>query len=67
MTAAGPMRDINTYELELNRLANFDGGFDFIGKAPLQRIKEAGVSHKQVGLAFDVLLPAQFAFNPARR
>ena len=44
--------DINTnpYELGLDRLVNLDSGADFIGKAALQRIKETGVSRKQVGL-----------------
>jgi len=45
--------DINTnpYELGLDRLVNLDSGADFIGKAALQRIKETGVTRKQVGLA----------------
>lgn len=47
--------DINTnpYELGLDRLVNLDSGADFIGKAALQRIKETGVSRKQVGLVID--------------
>jgi aminomethyltransferase len=47
--------DINTnpYELGLDRLVNLDSGVDFIGKAALQRIKDRGVSRKQVGLVID--------------
>lgn len=32
---------------------NLDSGAEFIGKAALQRIKETGVSRKQVGLVID--------------
>lgn len=44
--------DINTspYELGLDRLVKLDMKADFIGKAALRRIKEEGVSRKQVGL-----------------
>jgi aminomethyltransferase len=44
--------DINTnpYELGLDRLVNLDMEADFIGKAALRRIRENGVSRKQVGL-----------------
>lgn len=47
--------DINTnpFELGLDRLVNLESGADFIGKAALQRIKETGVSRKQVGLVID--------------
>lgn len=47
--------DINTnpYELGLDRLVNLDSGADFIGKAALQKIKDQGVSRKQVGLLID--------------
>lgn len=47
--------DINTnpYELGLDRLVNLDSGVDFIGKEALQRIKDTGVSRKQVGLVID--------------
>lgn len=47
--------DINTnpYELGLDRLVNLDIEAEFIGKAALRRIKEAGVSRKQVGLIID--------------
>jgi aminomethyltransferase len=44
--------DINTnpYELGLDRLVNLDMDADFIGKFALRRIREVGVSRKQVGL-----------------
>jgi glycine cleavage system aminomethyltransferase T len=44
--------DINTnpYELGLDRLVNLDMEADFIGKAALRRIRDSGVSRKQVGL-----------------
>jgi aminomethyltransferase len=44
--------DINTnpYELGLDRLVNLDIEAEFIGKAALRRIRDAGVSRKQVGL-----------------
>jgi aminomethyltransferase len=47
--------DINTnpYELGLDRLVNLDIEADFIGKAALRRIKEQGVSRKQVGLVIE--------------
>lgn len=47
--------DINTnpYELNLDRLVNLDVEAEFIGKSALQRIKENGVSRKQVGLIID--------------
>jgi len=47
--------DINTnpYELGLDRLVNLDMSADFIGKAALRRIRDEGVSRKQVGLLID--------------
>ena len=44
--------DINTnpYELGLDRLVNVDADIEFIGKAALQKIRDNGVSRKQVGL-----------------
>lgn len=47
--------DINTnpYELGFDRLVNLDMDADFIGKAAVRRIKEEGVSRKQVGLVID--------------
>lgn len=47
--------DINTnpYELNLDRLVNLDMEADFIGKSALKRIKDQGVSRKQVGLIID--------------
>lgn len=43
----------NPYELGLDRLVNLDIEADFIGKAALRRIKEEGVSRKQVGLIIE--------------
>ncbi|SHL84279.1 aminomethyltransferase [Roseovarius marisflavi] len=43
----------NPYELGLDRLVNLDMEADFIGKAALRRIKEEGVSRKQVGLIIE--------------
>jgi glycine cleavage system aminomethyltransferase T len=43
----------NPYELGLDRLVNLDMEADFIGKAALRRIKEQGVTRKQVGLIID--------------
>jgi len=47
--------DINTnpYELGMDRLINPDMKADFIGKAALRRIREEGVSRRQVGLRID--------------
>ncbi|WP_299198099.1 glycine cleavage T C-terminal barrel domain-containing protein [uncultured Amphritea sp.] len=47
--------DINTnpYELGLDRLVELDMEADFIGKSALKRIREEGVSRKQVGLLID--------------
>jgi aminomethyltransferase len=45
--------DTNPYELELDRLVNLEVEADFIGKAALRRIKEEGVSRKQVGLVIE--------------
>ncbi len=47
--------DINTnpFELGLDRLVNLDIEVDFIGKEALRRIKETGVSRKQIGLIID--------------
>ena len=47
--------DINTnpYELNLDRLVNLDMEAEFIGKSALKRIKDEGVSRKQVGLIID--------------
>lgn len=44
--------DINTnpYELGMDRLVNLDMEANFIGKAALRRIRENGVTRKQVGL-----------------
>jgi len=47
--------DVNTnpFELGLDRLVNLDIEADFIGKVALRRIKEEGVTQKQVGLVID--------------
>src|SRR6056297_564513 len=43
----------NPYELGLDRLVNVDMEADFIGKFALQRIRDNGVTRKQVGLIID--------------
>ena len=43
----------NPYELGLDRLVDLDMAADFIGKAALRRIREKGVSRKQVGLRIE--------------
>lgn len=43
----------NPYELGLDRLVDLDMEADFIGKAALRRIRENGVSRKQVGLLIE--------------
>jgi aminomethyltransferase len=43
----------NPYELGFDRLVNLEMEADFIGKAALRRIKEEGVSRKQIGLIID--------------
>ena len=47
--------DINTnpFELGLDRLVNLEIEAEFIGKAALRKIKEQGVSRKQVGLVIE--------------
>jgi glycine cleavage system aminomethyltransferase T len=47
--------DLNTnpFELGLDRLVNLDMEADFIGKAALRRLKEQGISRKQVGLIIE--------------
>lgn len=47
--------DINTnpYELGLDRLLNVDMDAEFIGKSALRKIREVGVTRKQVGLIID--------------
>ncbi len=63
--------DINTnpYELGLDRLVNLDSGADFIGKAALQKIRDQGVSRKQVGLVIEgaPLAGPNTTFWPIRR
>ena len=43
----------NPYELGMDRLVNPDMEVDFIGKAALRRIRDNGVTRKQVGLCID--------------
>ena len=43
----------NPYELGLGRLVDLEMEADFIGKSSLRRIRDAGVSRKQVGLVID--------------
>lgn len=43
----------NPYELGLDRLVELDIEADFIGKAALKRIRDEGVSRKQVGLVIE--------------
>ncbi len=47
--------DINTnpFELGLDRLVNLDTDAEFIGKFALQRIRDNGVTRRQVGLIMD--------------
>ena len=45
--------DTNPYELGMDRLVNPDMDAEFIGKAALRRIREAGVRRKLVGLRID--------------
>jgi len=43
----------NPFELGFDRLVNLDMEADFIGKAALRRIKDAGVSREQIGLIIE--------------
>lgn len=43
----------NPFELGFNRLVDLEMPADFIGKAALKKIKEEGVSRRQVGLVID--------------
>ena len=43
----------NPYELGMDRLIDLDMEADFIGKAALRRIRDNGVTRKQVGLCID--------------
>jgi len=43
----------NPYELGFDRLVNLEMEADFIGKAALRRIKDEGVSRRQIGLIID--------------
>jgi aminomethyltransferase len=44
---------INPYELNLGRLVDLDGDFDFIGKEALARIEAEGVHRRLCGLAIE--------------
>ncbi len=43
----------NPFELGLDRLVSLDTDAQFIGKAALRRIKDTGISRKQIGLVLD--------------
>ena len=43
----------NPFELGLDRLVNLDSEINFIGKNALKKIKERGISRKQVGLVIE--------------
>ena len=43
----------NPFELGLDRLVALDAPHEFIGKSALQKIKQSGVTRKQVGLVID--------------
>jgi aminomethyltransferase len=43
----------NPFELGFDRLVNLDMEAEFIGKDALRRIKEEGITRKQVGLVID--------------
>lgn len=43
----------NPFELGLDRLVALDAPHEFIGKSSLQKIKQSGVTRKQVGLVID--------------
>ena len=43
----------NPFELGLDRLVNLDSDINFVGKGALQKIKQDGITRKQVGLEID--------------
>ena len=47
--------DINTnpFELGLDRLVSLDSDINFVGKDALQKIKQNGITRKQVGIEID--------------
>ena len=47
--------DINTnpFELGLDRLVNLDSNIRFVGKDALKKIKQNGITRKQVGIEID--------------
>jgi aminomethyltransferase len=58
----------NPFELGLDRLVDLDMEANFIGKAALRRIQQAGVTQRQVGLILDgaALLGPNTAYWPLR-
>ena len=46
--------DTNPFELGLDRLVAVDSAVEFIGKDALRRIRDEGVSRKQVGIVIDM-------------
>ena len=54
---------VNPFELGMDRLIDLDMEADFIGKAALRRISDAGVSRNFVGLSIDG--PALVGSNPS--
>ena len=59
----------NPFELGLDRLVNLDSEINFIGKNALRKIKERGISRKQVGLEIecDPLLGPNTTFWPIKK
>lgn len=49
--------DTNLYELGMDRLINLDMNAEFIGKEALRRIRENGVTRKQVGMCIEGMPP----------
>ena len=43
----------NPFELGMDRLVDLDAEIEFVGKKALQRIRQNGVTQRQVGLRFD--------------
>jgi len=59
----------NPFELGLDRLVNLDSEINFIGKNALKKIKESGISRKQVGLVIECepLLGPNTTFWPIKK
>ena len=45
--------DTNPFELNLDRLVSFDTEINFVGKEALKKIKQDGITRKQVGIEID--------------